>query len=168
MTIFYVDPYKMLLNLLLNAQLLSRSNKFTNFIMRFYQSIIKYIGVITKKGQQMDINSIKREGHRFLVGLETGNVSAPDLFAISEELDPILVYFVIKYLRLVYTPSHPDAKGVTERIVELTSTYDSIVKAVKDGEKDSLNEWFDDDFNPRQFKENTEEFMDQLVEKIEG
>jgi hypothetical protein len=116
----------------------------------------------------MDINSIKREGHRFLVGLETGNLPTEDIYAISENLDPILVFFCIKYLRMTYKPGHPDANGVAERILDLTKTYDSIVKAVKEGEGDSLNEWFEDDLNPSQYKDNTEVFMDLLVEKIEG
>ena len=116
----------------------------------------------------MDINSIKREGHRFLEGLETGNLPSAELFAISEELDPILIYFIIKYLRMIYPQGHPDATGVVERIVELSRTYDPVVKAMKEGEADSLNEWFDDDFKPLQHRDNTEKFMDELVEKIEG
>ena len=116
----------------------------------------------------MDIYSIKREGNRFLVGLESGNLPAADLFAISEDLDPILIYFIIKQLRILYQPGHPDATAIAERIVELSSTYPSIVKAIKDGEKDSLNEWFNDDFNSRQYKEDSETFIDLLVEKIEG
>lgn len=116
----------------------------------------------------MDINSIKREGHRFLVGLESGNLPSSDLYAISETLDPILVYFVIKYLRKTYRAGTPEAEGVAERIYELSNTYDEVLKAVKNGEKDSLNEWFDDDFNPSQYRDNTEQLIDILVEKIEG
>ena len=88
----------------------------------------------------MDINSMKREGLRFLNGLETGNLPSADLHAISENFDPILVYFILKYLRLAYKPGHPDAKGVLERILELTQTYDEIVAAVKSGENDPLND----------------------------
>lgn len=116
----------------------------------------------------MDINSMKREGVRFLTGLETGNLPSSDLFAISENFDPILVFFVIKHLRTVYKPGHPDAIGVSQRILELSQTYDSIVKAIKDGEKDPLNEWFDDDLNPNQYQNDPETFIDILVEKIEG
>ena len=116
----------------------------------------------------MDINSMKREGLRFLNGLETGNLPSADLHAISENFDPILVYFILKYLRLAYKPGHPDAKGVLERILELTQTYDEIAAAVKSGENDPLNEWFDDDLNPLHYKDDTEQFIDILVEKIEG
>jgi hypothetical protein len=116
----------------------------------------------------MDINSMKREAVRFLTGLETGNLEASDLFAISEHFDPILTFFVIKHLRSTYKPGHPDAVGVSERILELSQTYDSVVKAIKEGEKDPLNEWFDDDFNAAQYQDNPESFIDVLVDKIEG
>lgn len=116
----------------------------------------------------MDIQSIKREGHRFLLGLENGSLASESLYAISETLDPILVYFIIKHLRKIYNPGHPDAMGVTQRIVELSTTYQSIIKAIKDGEKDSLNEWFEDDLNSKQYQDDSEKLIEILVEKIEG
>ena len=39
------------------------------------------------------------------------------------------------------------AAGVVQRLIELTGTYDSIVKASKEGESDPMREWFDDSYS---------------------
>lgn len=116
----------------------------------------------------MDINSIKRESLRFLVGLESGNLPASDLHAITVDLDPINIYFIVKYLRHQYGPGHPDAQGITTRLVELTNTYDDIKKAVRGYDSDPLNEWFEDDLNLADYRDKQEDFIEVLVEKIEG
>lgn len=110
----------------------------------------------------------KREALRLLEGLENGNLTTADAYNVADKLDPVLVYFVLRYLREKYPPNEPRSQGVATRLVELTSTYDSIVKKSKAGEKDVLREWFDDSYTTREFFNEPEEFISMIVEKIEG
>jgi hypothetical protein len=110
----------------------------------------------------------KREALRLLNGIEQGTLSSADAFNVADKQDPLLVYFVIRYLREKYPAGQPTSQGVTQRLIELTSTYESITKNMKKAEKDSLREWFDDTYNMREFFGKPDEFVDMIVEKIEG
>ncbi len=109
-----------------------------------------------------------RESLRLLNGLEKGTLTAADAFNVADSRDPVIVYFVLRYLREKYPASSPASQGVTSRLVELTGTYDSVIKASKKGEKDSIREWFDDTFEIREFFDKPTELMELLVEKIES
>jgi hypothetical protein len=111
---------------------------------------------------------VKRDGLRILTGLENGTLSSSDVYNVIEKQDPLLVYFIIRYLREKYPPQQPTSQGVTQRLLELTSTYDSIAKDMKKAEKDSLREWFDDTYEMREFFSKPEAYVDMIVEKIEG
>lgn len=110
----------------------------------------------------------KRESLRFLTGVENGTLTAADAANVASKRDPVIVHFVLRYLREKYPASNPASQGVTQRLLELTSTYDGLVKAAKKGEKDSITEWFDDTYNIREYFDRPEELVDMLVEKIEG
>jgi hypothetical protein len=109
-----------------------------------------------------------REGKRMLSGLEMGKLSVADVYNIADELDPVLVYFVLRYLREKYPPGNPASQGVMERLLELTKTYDDVVKASKQGEKDSMREWFDDTHSMHEFFGDSDAFVDMIVEKLES
>jgi hypothetical protein len=115
----------------------------------------------------MDIAAIKRETERLLVGLESGNLNASDAFAICEKLDPILTFFVVKFLRANYPATNPASQAVLGRILELT-TYPSVTAACRAGERDPMNEWFDDDLGVHKLARNPRQFVELLVEKVEG
>jgi hypothetical protein len=55
-----------------------------------------------------------------------------------------------------------------ERMVELTKTYDDLVKMAKKAEKDPIREWFDDTYRVKEFQGRSHELMELIVEKIEG
>ena len=114
----------------------------------------------------MDVE--KREGLRLLNGLENGTLTASDAFNIADKRDPVIVYFVMRYLREKYPPTSPASLGVKQRLVELTSTYDGLVSKAKKGEKDCIREWFDDSYELKKFFDKPEELIDLLVDKIEG
>jgi hypothetical protein len=116
----------------------------------------------------MSIELEKQEAGRLLLGLENGTMSSADAFNIADKRDPVLVYFVIRYLREKYPPTDPQSQGVIQRLVELTGTYDSIVKACKEGEADPMQEWFDDTYSMRDFFSDADNFVDVVVEKLEG
>lgn len=109
-----------------------------------------------------------REGKRLLTGLETGKMSTADAYNIADERDPVVVYFVLRFLREKYPPGNPASQGVMERLLELTKTYDDIVKMSKQGEKDSMREWFDDTYEMREFFGSGEAMIDMIVEKLES
>jgi hypothetical protein len=114
------------------------------------------------------IDTEKREGLRLLSGLESGSMTIADAYTIADKRDPVVVYFVLRFLREKYPPSSAAGSGVTGRLVELTSTYDDLVKRSRQGERDSLREWFDDTYNLREFFDRPAELVDLIVDKIEG
>jgi hypothetical protein len=109
-----------------------------------------------------------KKTEQVLSGIEDGNMSPYDCYLILEQLDPLIIYFVLRYLREKYPHTHPQSQGVMARIIEITNTYPDIVKKAQKGEKDSLREWFDDAYNMRQFFADPEGFVELIVEKVEG
>jgi len=116
----------------------------------------------------MSVEFEKQEANRLMTGIEDGGMTAADAYNIAENRDPVFLYFMTRYLREKYPPGSPQAQGVTERLIELTSTYDSIVKAIQEGEKDSMREWFDDSYSMKEFFRDSQEFVDLIVDKLES
>ncbi len=108
------------------------------------------------------------ESLRLLSGLENGTLDAADAYNIAKERDPVLLYFILRFLRENYPPSSPQSKGVIERLVELTGTYTDLVAMAKEGERDPMREWFDDGYTTQQFRANSEEYLTLIVDKFEG
>jgi hypothetical protein len=109
-----------------------------------------------------------REGLRLLAGLENGSLTSADAYTIAEQRDPVLLYFILRYLREKYPAGKPSSQGVLQRVVELTSTYDDIVKKAKVGEHDSMREWFDDAYAMRDYFDRSEELVEMIVDKLES
>lgn len=116
----------------------------------------------------MDINTIKKKSEQALNGIEEGNMTPYDAYLILEILDPVIVYFILRFLREKYPHTHPQAQGVISRMIEITNTYPDIVKKAQKGEKDMIREWFDDAYTVRQFFSEPETMIDMIVEKVEG
>jgi hypothetical protein len=103
-----------------------------------------------------------------LSGIENGTLNHEKAAQTAESMDPALLYFVIRYLREKYPPSEPTSQGVTERLLQLTSTHPSVVKRMKEGEKDSMVEWFNDSYSIRSFLKDHEEYLKLIVDKLES
>lgn len=116
----------------------------------------------------MPYTSIINEGIRLLEGLESGKLVTNDAFLIAEKLDPVLIFFIFRFLREKYKPGHPAADGVTSRLVELSQERPVVIKMCKEGEEDLINEWFNDTYDMREFLQTPEELIKLLVEKIES
>lgn len=116
----------------------------------------------------MDPTTDKHQALRLLTGLENGGMSAADAFGLAERLDPVLVYLIVRYLRESYPASDPAAQSVLERVLALTSYDPAIVRKCRDGEKDSVSQWFAADHSFRSFRGRPSEFLDVIVEKLEG
>lgn len=103
-----------------------------------------------------------------LDSIENGTATPATIHKTASQLDPVSIYFIFRYIREIYTPTNPASTGVMERMVELTKTYDDLVKLAKKGEKDSIREWFDETYSIREFQNRPNELMELIVEKIEG
>lgn len=116
----------------------------------------------------MSVLGDKSEALRLLSGIESGELSTDDAYAIAEKRDPLLVYFILRYLREKYAHNVSASDGVMSRILELSQNHEKIVAMTKEGEKDILREWFDDCHSTREFFQDPEGFINLIVDKIEG
>jgi hypothetical protein len=105
---------------------------------------------------------------RLLTGLEKGDLPLSDVYRLAEKCPAVTVYFVVRFLREKYSANPAAGAGVLTRIAELGKTYVDVAKMMKEGESDSLREWFDDAFEMRQFYTKPDEFVHMIVEKVEG
>lgn len=111
--------------------------------------------------------SERNEGLRLLQGLEAGTMNSSEAYNIAKKREPILLYFIFRYLRDRYNGSDPASAGVMQRVIELTGTYDDLVRMNKEAEKDSMVEWFNDGYSVRDFR-SSEEYLDFIIEKLES
>jgi hypothetical protein len=109
-----------------------------------------------------------RQTLKLLSGLENGSIGADDAFFVAEELDPVLVYFVTRFLRECYPASDPAARSVLERVVRLTTSHPEMVSICRQGEQDPVARWFDDEYTFREFRGRGPELVDLIVEKLES
>ena len=102
--------------------------------------------------------------YRFMDAIEQGTVTLADAFSISENLDPLLMYFLLKYLREKYPA---EREGPSARLLEFLSTYPSIARLASPPKDEPMVEWFDDSYSVRSFK-TRENFVEAIVDKLEG
>ena len=108
------------------------------------------------------------EAMRLLEGLENGTMDTAAAYLLIEKQDPIVVYFIIRYLREKYKKMGDQSSGVLNRLVELSSTYTEIVKISRDGEKDIMREWFDETYKISDFYNDPEGYITIIIEKLES
>ncbi|PRQ03068.1 hypothetical protein ENSA5_18390 [Enhygromyxa salina] len=102
---------------------------------------------------------------RILQSIELGSLSSPELFNLIEEADPTLVYLIFTWLRVRYR-SDPAAEGVIGRMVELCKRYPSVTAQVKEGQADSVVEWFEDEYAYGDL--DAQAFVALVVDKLES
>jgi hypothetical protein len=105
---------------------------------------------------------------RLLAGLEEGGMPASEAAIAAEDLDPVLVYFIVHFLRAVYPASSPAAHAVLQRVVDLTSSYPDIVRKSKAGEVDPVAMWFASEHSVADFRGRGAELIEMIVDKLEG
>ncbi len=116
----------------------------------------------------MSTTTDKREALRLLTGLENGGMTTDDALVLAETLDPVLVYLTVRYLRESYPASDPAASSVLERVVALTSKHAAFIKKFRDGEQDSVSQWFESEHSFGSFRGRNLEFIDVIVDKLES
>ena len=115
-------------------------------------------------GSSTDINLALR----LLRGLEDGGLAADEAAVMAEDLDPVLVFFIVRFLRAVYPASSPAAHAVLERVVDLTSAYPAIVRKSREGEKDPVSQWFTSEYSFDDFRGRGAELVEMIVDKLES
>ena len=105
---------------------------------------------------------------RLLRGLENGGMKTADARILAEDLDPVLVYVIVRYLREVYPASDPAATAVLERVVALTSSWPGMVAKSQEGEQDSVSEWFSSEHTFGEFRSRGTAMLEIVVDKLES
>jgi hypothetical protein len=105
---------------------------------------------------------------RLLRGLEDGVMAASEAAVAAEDLDPVLVYFIVRFLRTVHPASSPSAHAVLERVLNLTSAYPAIVRKSQEGEHDPVSQWFASEYSFGDFKGRGAELIAMIVDKLES
>ena len=109
----------------------------------------------------------KKEVLRFLVAVEEGSLPVNDMFTIVEKFDPLLSYFLLKYLREKHPVTDRDS-GAGSRLLELLTSYPELAKMANSSQKDPMVEWFSDSYSTKTYFNATQEFVDLIVDKMEG
>ena len=109
----------------------------------------------------------RQEAARLLSGLENGTLSSTDAPIVAEDLDPVLVYVIVSFLRAIHPASDPAATPVLERVVRLTSGHPTVVRKYSDGEQDPVSKWFESEYEYRDFRGRESELIELIVDKLE-
>jgi len=109
----------------------------------------------------------KQEALRLLHGIENGGLSPADAAVIAENIDHVLVYVIVSYLRAIHPASDPVANAVLERVVNLTSGSPTVVRKHKEGEEDPVSRWFEDEYDYADFRGRDAELIALIVDKLE-
>ena len=110
----------------------------------------------------------RNQALRLLQGLENGGLDAFQARLLAEELDPVLVHVIVRYLREVYPASERAARPVLERVLDLTKAYPGLIARAKEGEDDPVTGWFIGERTFREFRGRGEVMIDLLVDKLES
>jgi len=116
----------------------------------------------------MSTSDEKRDALRVLAGLEGGGISTADAAVIAEDLDPVLIYVIVTFLREVYPASDPAASSVLERVVQMTSRSPALVRKHKEGEQDPVSRWFESEYSYDDFRGRGSELVEMIVDKLES
>ncbi len=116
----------------------------------------------------MGTSTDKNQALRLLKGLEMGGLNPTDGRILAEDLDPVLVHVIVRFLREVYPATEPAARPVLERVVELTDAYPGIVAQAQEGEADPISAWFTSEHTFLEFRNRGETMVDIVVDKLES
>ena len=116
----------------------------------------------------MSFSGDKAEALRLLEGIEGGRLESSDAYNIAVKIDPLLFYFVIRYLREAHGGNPGLQEAISGRLAELFSARGDLLKMMKAGDADPMREWFDDSFTMREFTNKPEAYIDLIYDKLES
>ncbi len=91
-------------------------------------------------------------------------MSPADSYQLIEEADPALVYLIFTWIRKMYS-EHPNADAVVGRLVAVADKYPSVSAKMKEGQRDPLVTWFEDEYQYKSL--GARDFIALVVEKLE-
>jgi hypothetical protein len=109
----------------------------------------------------------KRDALRLLDGLENGGLSTADAVALAEDLDPVLTYVIVSFLRAVYPAGNPAATAVLKRVIDLIASP-AIVRAHEQGRNDPVAQWFESEYSYRDYRDRGPELVDLVADKLDS
>ena len=113
----------------------------------------------------MSFEHEKQSALRILEGIELGTMNSAESYNELRDADPVLVYFIFKWLRKRYR-DHEAASGVLGRLANVCNEHRDITRRAKEGEDDPIVGWFEGTYK---YKDLTgSEFIDIVVEKLES
>ena len=110
----------------------------------------------------------RKDAVSLLMGLENGGLSAADAAIVAEDLDPVLLYVIVTFLREVYPASDPAAGSVLERVVQMTARSPAVVRRHREGDQDPISRWFEAEHDYHDFKGRGTDLIDLIVDKLES
>lgn len=110
----------------------------------------------------------RRDALRLLDGLENGGMSPGDAAVLAADLDPVLFYVIVSFLRAIHPASDPAASAVLERVVRLTAGNAALVRKHREGAEDPVSRWFESEHGYRDFRGRGPELIDRIVDKLES
>ena len=116
----------------------------------------------------MHTSTDKNQAEKLLSGLEEGRIDTSEAKLLAQDLDPVLVFAILRYLRETYPASNPAANAVLDRVVALTSSWPEIVATSQTGEQDPISQWFTSEYSFGDFRGRGPEMLDLIVDKLES
>jgi hypothetical protein len=116
----------------------------------------------------MGTSTDRTQALRLLNGLEMGGLDLAEGRVLVENLDPVLVHLIVRFLREVYPVTAPAARPVLERVVALTNATPKIVALAKEGEADPITAWFVSEYTFAEFRGRGHAMLDLVVDKLES
>lgn len=109
-------------------------------------------------------NMTKRDVYRFMDAIENGMIPLEEVQVIAEEMDPLLLYFIFRYLKETYGR---ETQGPSERLLQFFARFPELAKHAKPPKGEAMVEWFDDTYTVHTFK-NRDSYIDTIIDKLEG
>ena len=109
----------------------------------------------------------KREVLRFLLAIEEGGLPLDDCYQMLEKMDPLLAHFLLRYLREKF-PAKGSATGAADRLLQLLQHHPDAAKLAAPPRDEPMIEWFDDTHSMGEFFGEPRQFVDTIVDKLEG
>lgn len=110
----------------------------------------------------------KLRAQRLLDGLESGRLPTTDAVFLAEDIDPVLLYVIVSYLRAVYPASDPAATSVLERVVQLTGASSVLVRRHREGGQDPIARWFENEHTYGDFRGKGESMIEVVADKLDS
>jgi hypothetical protein len=111
-------------------------------------------------------NDDDRNAERLLLALERGGVSAADTAALAEDVEPVLVYVIVSFLRQAYPASDPAARSVLDRVVRMTSASRILVRRHDEGGRDPVARWFESEHSYADFRGRGSDLVALIADKL--